>query len=197
MDLLTPPQRAGSGRRLRRLLVGAWVASVALRVPAAAVEPDLRPTEYEVKAAYLYNFVRYIEWPPEALPEPGAPFVVAILGDDPFGAVLDDAFLGKSLADRPASIVRIHEPAEGAQAQIVFIAASESQDLPRIVKALAGRCVLTVGDAADMARKGAMIAFRKDGNRVRFDINVPRSESAGLRLSSQLLKVATIVGDER
>lgn len=187
---------ASTVRCLRWVLVGAFVASGVLCSPASSLESDRRPSEYEVKAAYLYHFVRYVEWPDD-LDDPGAPFVVAILGDDPFGSALDDAFSGKTLADRPATVVRIHQPEDAATARVVFISASESAALPRIMQVLSGRSVLTVGDVSEMARRGAIIAFRVDGNKVRFDINVDRAEHARLKLSSQLLKVATIVGDKR
>lgn len=177
-------------RVLRRVLMAAFASGLALHLPLLCMETERAPTEYEVKAAYLYNFVRFVEWPAAAREEP---FVVAVLGDDPFGPALDEAFSG----DHSATIRRIHDPDEASKAQILFIGASEAASLPSIVRALSGHSVLTVGDAPEMARKGTIIAFRMEGNRVRFDINLRRAESARLKLSSQLLKVATIVGDER
>jgi hypothetical protein len=179
------------------LLLAAVVTTIAARLPVLSADGDPRLTEYQVKAAYLYNFVRFIEWPPEALPPPGEPFVVAILGDDPFGTVLDRAFTGKLIADRPATVVRLREPGDALRAQIVFISASESGALARIATTPPVRGMLTVGDIPEMAREGAIIAFRIEGNKVRFDINLRQSDRAGLKLSSQLLKVATIVGEER
>jgi hypothetical protein len=200
MRTQTRPEPASDrrgGDALRRVVAGVLLTAAALRPQAAAsADPD-RPGEYVVKAAYLYNFVRFVEWPAEALPEPSAPFVVAVLGDDPFHEVLEGAFAGKTLAGHSAAILRVHDPAEALGAQILFISSSEASSLPRIARTLSNHSILTVGDVPEMARNGAIIAFRIEGNKVRFDINLERSERAGLKLSSQLLKVATIVGEER
>lgn len=154
------------------------------------------PLEYEVKAAYLYNFANFVEWPADAFPDPDEPFIVAILGIDPFGTLMEQAFSGRKLLDRETLIVRTDRPETAAAAHLVFIAASEADDMPQILRALSGRSVLSVGDEAEMARHGTVIGFRLDERKVRFDINPERAERARLRLSSQLLKLARIVGDE-
>jgi hypothetical protein len=176
---------------LRALLAAALLAvSAAARaqsdVPTAPV-----PTEYEVKAAFLYNFARFVEWPAEASrPEP---FVIAVLGRDPFGSVLDETVAGKTVGGRPIQVRRATRVDEVRDAQIVFVSASEAPNVPTILKALEKPGVLTVGDLDGFAERGGAINFTVQSRRVRFEINPGSAEQAHLKMSSQLLKLATLV----
>jgi hypothetical protein len=145
-----------------------------------------------VKAAYLYNFARFVEWPREALGGPDAPFVVGVLGEDPFGDVLDRTMAGKRIWGHPVTVRRLDDPEDAPRVHLLFVSASERDRLRTIVKA-AGRSTLTVGESDAFAREGGMITFRVDERRVRFQINPARTEQARLKVSSQLLKLATIV----
>lgn len=165
---------------------------LAVGVPARAALPA---TEYEVKAAFLYNFARFVEWPREALGPPEAPFVIAVLGTDPFGEVLDRTMAGKRVAGHPVEVRRLDDPERARHAHILFVSASERDRVSIIVKAT-GENTLTVGETGDFARSGGMICFRVEDRRVRFEINPGRAEQARLKLSSQLLKLATIVPQE-
>ena len=159
--------------------------------------PPPSPTEYEVKAAFLYNFARFVEWPAAALHDPGAPFVIAILGRDPFGAVLDETVAGKTVAGRPIEVHRIPRVDDARDAQIVFVAPSERANMAAILKALERPGVLTVGDTDGFALRGGAINFTVQARRVRFEINPAVAEQAGLKMSSQLLKLATLVAGPR
>jgi hypothetical protein len=163
-------------------------ASTASR-PAAGQASS--PTEDEVKAAYLFHFAKYVEWPTGAPADTA--WVVGILGDGVFSEVLERTLEGKTAKDRAFVAHRLSDPAQASQVHILFIGASEEPRLPRILKALEGSSVLTVSDIDGFAEKGGVIGFRMDGKRVRFDINPEHASRSGLRISSQLLSLARVV----
>ncbi len=177
-------------------LLAALVISAPLPVRAAASTPA--PEEYEVKAAFLYHFAHLVDWPEPG--NPGDPFVIAVVGADPFGPVLDQVLAGKSVRGRPVVVERVATvtAAAAAHARILFVGKTEDDQVRRVMAALAGQPVLTVGESPGFAERGGMIGFRvtPDG-RVAFDINRQRAEQAGLRMRSQLLKLARIVGTGR
>jgi hypothetical protein len=176
-------------------LLAALVLVTAARAGAQAEFAPPAPTEYEVKAAFLYNFARFVEWPPEALR--AEPFVIAILGRDPFGPVLDETVSGKTVAGRPIQVKRASRVDEVRDAQIVFVSNSENKDLAAILKALDKPGLLTVGDVDGFAEQGGAINFTVQSRRVRFEINPTQAEQAHLKMSSQLLKLATLVAPRR
>jgi hypothetical protein len=181
-----------------RSVAAALVLSTALvRAQPQPASPAASPTEYQVKAAFLYNFARFVEWPTEARHEPGAPFVIAILGRDPFGAVLDETVAGKTVAGRPIEVRRAASVDDARDAQIVFISPSERPNTGAILKALERPGVLTVGDPDGFAQRGGAINFTLQARKVRFEINPAAAEQAGLKMSSQLLKLATLVSRPR
>ena len=165
------------------LAAGAWLRA---EVPAA--------TEYQVKAAFLYNFARYVEWPAEAFPPTGQPFVVTVLGEDPFGPALDSVLKGRTIRDRSLSVRRAARLEDVEKSHILFIAGSEGEALARILRRLDAAPTLTIGESPHFAERGGMVRFRKDRDRVGFEINLTSTEKARLRVSSQLLKLARIVG---
>jgi hypothetical protein len=150
------------------------------------------PGEYQIKAAFLYNFAKFAVWP-ESPEMPSDSTTLCVFGDDPFGAALDEAVGGKSIHGKPVVIKRMNQPRDAVGCQVLFVAASESQRLPLLLRELRGLPVLTVGDMPQAAQRGAVIGFRTHGNRVRFEINPDAALQAGLRLSSQLLRLATLV----
>jgi YfiR/HmsC-like len=145
--------------------------------------------EYEVKAAFLLNFARFVEWPSFGEVPSSAPFSICILGDDPFGQTLDQIVRGEKIDNRPLAVRRVRRPQD--QCQVLFVPASES-DVARILKEV-GPGVLTVGEAPDFLRNGGMIDFVVENRRVRFDVNRAAAERASLRISSRLLGVARSV----
>jgi hypothetical protein len=147
-----------------------------------------RPGEYEVKAAFLYNFAKFVKWPDEAAT--GATFVIGVLGDDPFGPALEKTLHGKTVLDKTVEVRRFASPEAARDARIVFVAASEKNRLKEILKTLAGSAVLTVGDMDGFADRGGMIAFQLRDEAVRFDINLEVVEHANLKMSSQLIRLA-------
>jgi hypothetical protein len=158
-------------------------------VPAGAlesVEPP-RPTEYDVKAAFLYNFAKFVKWPED---DYGPTFVVAVLGEDPFGEILDKTFAGKTILDKKVEVRRISALESPARIRILFVGSSERLRLAQVLKALDGSSVLTVSEMEGFTERGGMIAFRLGGDVVRFDINLGEVERARLKMSSQLIRLA-------
>jgi len=149
-----------------------------------------QPTEFEVEAAFLMNFARFVEWPASAFPDSNSPFTVCILGKDPFGRALDDLLAGQTVGQRNVAVRRLAEgPAHACQ--MVFFGGPKSAT--RAVLESLGPGVLTVGDGDTFLREGGMIAFVLDNRRVRFDINQALAEKNELKLSSRLLTVARSV----
>jgi len=153
---------------------------------------DSKPGEYQVKAAYLYNFGRFVVWPS---PVKGEPFTVCVLGHDPFGVVLDATLSGETINGLKVVAKRIMALQESGSCQILFISASDLSQprLKEILAELDQRSVLTVSDSPEFAQRGGMVQFVLDGNRVRFEVNLAAAERARLSLSSQLLRLATSV----
>jgi hypothetical protein len=166
-----------------------WAAGPAEPLPAP------RPTDHEVKAAFLYNFAKFVKWPDE-LPA-GSPFVVAVLGEDTFEGVLAGTLRGKTVLDRAVEVRRVDALADARRVRILFVAASEKRRLPDVVAALDGASVLTVGDMDGFADQGGMIAFKQKQDTVAFEVNLDQADQAGLKVSSQLLRLAQRVISRR
>jgi len=152
-----------------------------------------KPSEYQVKAAYLYNFGRFITWPARIAAGKDDSFAVCVLGQDPFGQTLDSTLGGEALDGKPVEVRRITRPQQAGDCRILFISSAEEKHLREILAALNQVGVLTVSDMAGFTRRGGMIQFVLEGDRIRFEINLANAESARLVLSSELLKVATTV----
>jgi hypothetical protein len=152
-----------------------------------------KPTEYEVQAAYLSNFGRFVEWPVRAGANEREPFYVCVLGQDPFGPLLDAALRGETIGVAPMAARRVTSAADAANCRIVFVNSTKDSELKGILATLRNFKVLTVSDTFNFTRQGGMIQFVLEGNRVRFEINLAAAQRAGLTLSSQLLKVAVAI----
>ena len=152
-----------------------------------------KPTEYEVQAAYLSNFGRFVEWPVRAGASERDPFYICVLGQDPFGALLDAALRGETIGGAPMAARRVASVADAANCRIVYVNFSKDTPLKTVLATLANSNALTVSDAAGFTQQGGTIQFVLEGNRVRFEINLAAAQRAGLNLSSQLLKVAVAV----
>jgi YfiR/HmsC-like len=156
-----------------------------------------KPGEYQVKATYLYNFGRFVKWPERVPAGKGDSFSVCVLGQDPFGAILDSTLAGEALDGKPVALRRITKPQDAGDCRILFISSAEEKHLKEILTALDENGVLTVSDMPGFTRRGGMIQFVLEGDRVRFEINLASAENARLVLSSELLKVAAAVRNDR
>jgi hypothetical protein len=154
------------------------------------------PTENQVQAVFLYNFSHFVEWPAQAFAAPGDPFVIGILGTDPFGARLDEATRNERVNGHPLTVRRFHSVAEVENCQILFVDRSESARLGQILSALDHRSTLTVSQADGAAQRGVMIQFATENNRIRLRINVESARASGLTISSKLLRPAEIVSTD-
>ena len=193
--VIAPRRGASPGSpRLRRrtLTLVAWLWIAALAAPDAQRAFD----EREIKATYLFNFAQFVEWPTAAFSGPQAPIVIGILGDDPFGAVLDAVVQGEVVKARPLRVVRFRTVEEVGACHLLFVAGSETSTQPGIFAALRGRPIVTVGDTAIFASSGGMIRFVTERNRIRLRINLAAARQSGVVISSQLLRAAEIVGAE-
>jgi hypothetical protein len=183
----------GPFRRRRRHIgsFGTAVLAVSLLVPQSGYAQDPKPTEYEVEAAYLSNFGRFVDW--QLKPAPGEAFNVCVLGPDPFGTLLDNALKGEQIGNTQLVARRLSGAEEISSCRILFISSMRENQLPAILAALGTSNVLTASDMPDFTRRGGMIQFVIEGKRVRFEINLNAAQRAGLSLSSQLLKLAVAV----
>jgi hypothetical protein len=150
-------------------------------------------TEYQVKATYLYNFGRFVQWPSNVAAAQDNSFPICVLGQDPFGPTLDSTLAGESLDGKPVVVRRIARAQEVGDCRIMFISSTEENHLKQILAALEKALVLTVSDMPDFSRRGGMIQFILEGSRVRFEINLASAEAARLIVSAELLKVAATV----
>ncbi len=180
------PLRQTARRPLWPLLVLLLISGVLLG--AAPV------SEYRLKAVFLFNFAQFVEWPPAALPHDNTPFIIGVLGKDPFGSDLDAVVHGEAVDRHPLAVKRYNDVAEIRDCQILFISASELAHLEPILAALKGRNILTVSDANDAALRGVMIGMVRQDNRIRLRIDLQAARASDLTISSKLLRPAEIVG---
>lgn len=185
-DANQAPMAPPSALLLPALLAAALAGAAA---SGAALPRQARP-ENQVKAVFLLNFAKFVEWPAAAFASADAPLLVGVLGEDPFGAFLDEAARGETILGRAVRVRRFAEPAALEPVHVLFVSPSEDERLPEVFAAIQGAPVLTVGETGRFARRGGVIRLTREGERLRFVINAPAAERSGLRLGSQLLKVA-------
>lgn len=170
---------------LRRVLI---LLLALLALPVSAQEAP--PLEYELKAAFLYNFVKFVDWPQDAFAGPRSPLTICVYGDDPFGSSLDGAVHGESLGERSLLVQRPAVLEELRDCRVLFVSRSERQRLPEVLSEVEGAPVLTVSDTDGFLRAGGIINFVLEDNKVRFLINQDAAERSRLRISSKLLRLA-------
>ena len=192
-DSLIHPVRALPGRLRSGLALAAAVLLLACvsvtSYPARAAAAE--PLEYQVKAAFLLNFTKFVQWPASAFADENSPVAICILGEDPFGNALNEMVKGEALNGRQLVVQRIRRAPEPKSCQVLFVAKSE-KDAARTLADL-GTGVLTVGEGEKFLRDGGMIAFVIQDRRVRFDIDQAAAAKARLTLSSRLMNVARSV----
>jgi hypothetical protein len=170
--------------RARRAL-----AALLVSVGGPAAAQPLVTGEYEVKAAFLYNFAKFIEWPEGAFRSPREPLTFCVFGEDAFGRELESTVDGKTVQGRQV-VIRRPSQIPGLEAcRILFISSSERPRFEQILASVGHHPVLTVGEEEGFARTGGIINFVVQSNRVRFEINQGAAERAGLKISSRLLEL--------
>lgn len=170
----------------------------ALGMPQVCAAAAQTAPEYRVKAAFLYKFATYIRWPASPAADDLAPFVIGIIGRDPFGSSLTDVVRNQTVRGRVVRARSLRRMEEALECDLVFVSSSEMGNLKQILALLRGAPVVTVGDMDRFAEQGGMIGLvTTRDRRIRFDINKAAIERAGLRASSQLLSLARIVEEAR
>ena len=168
----------------------AWHIAVffSLTVPVGTVSPlPAQSLEDEVKAAMIYNFTRFIEWPAAAFPTPHAPLVVAVWGDDPIRPHLEAAMTRKTYSGHPIQVKSVHTIEELAASHLAYSPRSERKRIPHLLRSVGNSPLLTVSDCDGFAPAGGVIGFMTIDDRVRFQINKTAAAHAGLSVSSKLL----------
>jgi hypothetical protein len=152
-----------------------------------------QPAEYQVKAVFLFNFTQFVSWPRESFADPQAPFVIGVLGRDPFGRALDDAVRGEQVGGRPLVIERYRTRADVKPCQILFIDRSASAEADAVLRDLEHKGTLTVTDVDVATSPDVVIRFYTENQRIRLRINVDSARTEGLTISSKLLRPSQVV----
>lgn len=154
---------------------------------------DVPPEEYRVKAVFLYNFTQFVEWPPASFQGSDDPFVVGILGEDPFGEYLEEVVEGEQTNGRPLSIRRFDTEKDVSDCHVLFVNLADPDQTASILENLKGQSILTIGEQDGFLESGGMVRFISVNSKIHFQINPDASSAADLKISSKLLRVADIV----
>ena len=153
-----------------------------------------KPSEYEVKAAFLFNFAKFVEWPPDAFANANAPIVIGILGENVFGDSLEKIIHDRKVNNRGFQFRNFDSITEATNCQILFISPAKKNDFAKIIATLHDTSVLTVSQTDGFLKAGGMINFLFEGNNVRFQISDEAAKKARLKISSKLLSLAVPAG---
>jgi len=177
--------RPGKSLKIFAAVLFFSIASLSIQAQTTATRA------YQVKAVFLYNFSQFVDWPPTAFKGSNDPFIIGILGDDPFGTYIDETVAGETVKGHPMIVQRYQDVKDITNCQILFI--NTDNDIAQILKVLANRSILTVSDAANFAKQGGMIRLFTENNKLRLAVNPSAARAAGLTISSKLLRLADIV----
>lgn len=174
-----------AGRRfVRRAFTLLTLAAVPAYTQAPAVD------EYQVKAAFLFNFAKFVEWPPQAFKSPDDPVGICVFGPNPFGSTLGDMVRGKTLGKRGVVAYRVSDPQRAKTCHILFLNESDDKRSRSMLEQLTGASILTVGESEGFLANGGVVNFKLEEARVRIEISTAAAERAQLRISSKLLSLA-------
>lgn len=168
---------------------GRWLCAAVLSLGMTAAQAG--PTEYEVKAAFVYQIAKFVEWPPS-----NAPLRLCVLGGNPFGAALE-SIRGKPVNERKLEVLLLGAGADLHECTVLFVASAAERHLDRAIALARGAAMLTVGDTEGFARRGTMVNFFMENGKVRFEINQDAVRQGGLKISSKLLALARIVDPQQ
>ncbi len=171
-----------------------WIFSSAL---PSALALNAEDVEYPAKLAFLYNFAKFIEWPPKSYRQPGAPFVICIAGHDPFSLGAENELRTRTVLGHPIEIRTLRANDVLSVCSIIFIPVTENDQAGNILRGLKSANTLTVGETEGFAARGGIINLTVEGSRLHFEINQLAAERAGLKISSRLFSLAKIVTDDR
>lgn len=149
--------------------------------------------EYMLKAVFLYNFTQFVHWPGDAFPSQQSPLVIGILGENPFGDYLEQTVKDEKINEHDVIVKYCQDEEDAKDCHILFINLGDAKKYLPVIEALKGKNILTVSDAPNFSKQGGMISFLNKDNKIKLQVNLGASESAGLALSSKLLRIAEIV----
>jgi hypothetical protein len=181
-------------RRARRL--GALALAAACAVVGGLAAADSPRSEYELKAAFLLNFARLVEWPASSFPEKNGDVVLCVIGRDLYDATRSENLENQRVGDRRVRVVQISDPDDVTECHVAFLCATHRSRDDEVIEASRGGGVLTVGESPGFARSGGVINFYQEEKKIRFEINQQAAQRAGLKISSRLLRLARLVPDE-
>jgi hypothetical protein len=184
---------------LRRSLCGGLCLPIVLWIALSGSvvrAESSTPTMSQVQAAFLFNFAKFVTWPNEAFQHSGDSLIIGVIGEDPFGAILDETVRDKTVMGKKLLVKRFTNIQDAANSHILFLSTSEERRLSHMMTALDKTNILTVSDMEQFAEQGGMIALTVEDQKVRFSVNVAAVERSGLKMGSQLLKLARIVSDK-
>jgi hypothetical protein len=181
----------GTNRSLRLLFLVLWmIVCTETNIYAQQIEAG----EYEIKAAFLFNFLKFVEWPDDNLSR-NSEYSICVLGEDPFGPALR-SIQNKKMGEKRVTIKLCRELREVKDCHILFISSSEKGNLGKILASVGNSKILTVGDMSNFARAGGIIQFTIKENKVLFIVNVDAANRAKLKISSKLLKLSQIFREQ-
>lgn len=195
-------RRISRDARMRSKELAAFSLAVSLML-ASVAPPRVRAestgtSEYDVKAAFLFHFAQFVEWPAEAFLSAESPLTYCTVGEDVFHGALDESVKGRRIGNRPLRVLHLRERESIAGCQVLFIGAAQKGRQTEELANANGRPMLTVGETADFAQEGGIIGFFLEEKKVRFEINVGAAEKARLKISAKLLALAkTVLGSAK
>jgi hypothetical protein len=184
---------AGTGRtscrraRRFRILLALLLFHLAVGAHAQTSRED------QIKAAFIYNFTKFIEWPAQSFTDGNAAIVIGVLGDSPMAGVLDDVVRGRKVNGRPITVRRIRSAAEAASAHVIFVSATDISYWTQVQAAIETSPIVTVGESPSFIQSGGTINLVVQGDKLRFEINMTAAERSGVKISAQLQKLAAAV----
>ena len=150
-------------------------------------------TEPEIKAGFLFNFTKFVEWPEGTFADSSAPIILGVVGENPFGSLLTETAAGKSVNGRPVVVRQFKEGQDLRSCQVLFVVSTDKKHIAQTLGMLRGSRVLTVGEGSSFTQSGGMIAFLVEGNRVRLEIDLQTASEAHLKISAKVIAVARLV----
>jgi hypothetical protein len=179
-------------RRVSFFIVACWF----LLNPLNAVSVNEERLEYPLKLAFLYNFTKFVEWPSDSFRDPGASLAICVIGNDPFSPDLEAELRTRTVGSHPVEIKTLRSNDALSVCHMVFVPVTEKNQAARIVSGLKGSSTLTVGEIEGFAVQGGIINLTVEENKLHFEVNPLAAERAGLKISSRLLSISTIVKDQ-
>lgn len=190
------PERSGRSHR-RRALAAIAIVTIAACARQTGAQGGAS-SEYQVKAAFLYHFAQFVEWPPEAFKDADSPVTYCTVGDDPFQGALDSSLNGKALGARRFRVWHLKQAEQAEGCHVLFIGGRDKKSIPSTLASVEGKATLTVGETDGFAQDGGMIGFCLEDNKIRFEINLGAAQRAKLKISARLLALARkVIGDPK